>query len=218
MCNRYRTAPREKINFRRILRVPEGYRAGDVYPRGQGAFVRPVGEKLELVPAQWALIPHFAKGPKLAYSTNNCRTETVATAASYRDSWRRGQRCVIPAALFWEPCYESGKNEWWRFARADGESFALAGIWNAWTDRSSGEIFESFTMLTQNADEHPLMRRMHKPDPALPPDQQDKRSIVVIENADIEAWLLGTESDARALIRLPPVEIFNATPELATAG
>lgn len=32
-------------------------------------------------------------------------------------------------------------------------------------------------MLTLNADNHPLMNRMHKPDPKLPPDQQDKRSL-----------------------------------------
>ena len=30
-------------------------------------------------------------------------------------------------------------------------------------------------MLTLNADDHPLMRRMHKPEPKLGPDQQDKQ-------------------------------------------
>ena len=29
-------------------------------------------------------------------------------------------------------------------------------------------------MLTLNADIHPLMNRMHKPDPKLGPDRQDK--------------------------------------------
>lgn len=41
-------------------------------------------------------------------------------------------------------------------------------------------------MLTINADSHPLMRRMHKPDPKLPADQQDKRSVVPIEFADVD--------------------------------
>lgn len=39
-------------------------------------------------------------------------------------------------------------------------------------------------MLTVNADDHPIMSRMHKPDPKLPPDQQDKRSVVAIEQGN----------------------------------
>lgn len=214
MCNRYFQPPKEKINFRRLIAVPEGYQPGDVFPRGRGAFIRTKGEgALELVMGQWALIPPFAKSPKLAYSTNNCRSETVASANTFRDAWRKGQRCAIPATWFWEPCWESGKNEWWRFARADGEAFALAGIWNEWTDRATGEVLESYTMLTQNADVHPLMRRMHKPDPQLPADQQDKRSVVVLEPADLEQWLRGSEADARRLIKLPSDEVFDARPE-----
>jgi len=30
-------------------------------------------------------------------------------------------------------------------------------------------VIESYTLLTLNADHHPVMRRMHKPDPALRP-------------------------------------------------
>ncbi|MDB5826654.1 MAG: hypothetical protein JWQ73_874 [Variovorax sp.] len=43
--------------------------------------------------------------------------------------------------------------------------WALAGLWNVWTNRDTGEAHESYTMLTINADDHALMRRMHKPDP-----------------------------------------------------
>ena len=77
---------------------------------------------------------------------------------------------------FDEPNWETGKNVWWRFRRADGAPWGLAGLWNTWTDKATGEIVESYTMLTLNADAHPLMSRMHKPDPKLGPDQQDKRS------------------------------------------
>lgn len=216
MCNRYFQPPKSHINFRRLLEVPANYQPGDIFPRGRGGFIRPHGiDALELIVGQWALVPPFAKSPKLAYTTNNARSESVATASSYRDAWKNGQRCVIPASAFWEPCWASGRNEWWRFQRADGQPFALAGIYNGWTDRSTGEIVESYSMLTQNADAHPIMRRMHKPDPSLAPDQQDKRSVVILEDADIEEWLLGSEADARELIRLSPVEIFDAQPEPA---
>jgi hypothetical protein len=56
------------------------------------------------------------------------------------------------------------------------------------------------------------MSRMHKPDPKLGPDQQDKRSIVAIEAADWDTWLRGSQADAQALIRLAAVEAFDAGP------
>lgn len=54
------------------------------------------------------------------------------------------------------------------------------------------------------------MRRMHKPDPKLPADQQDKRSVISIEMADVDRWLAGTVKEAAALLQLAPVEVFRA--------
>ena len=113
---------------------------------------------------------------------------------------------------FDEPCWETGKNVWWRFRRKDGAPWGLAGLWNAWTDKETGEIVESYTMLTINADDHPIMSRMHKPDPKLPADQQDKRSVVAIEFADIETWLRGTSEDAAKLVAPPLVGALDAVP------
>jgi hypothetical protein len=67
-------------------------------------------------------------------------------------------------------------------------------------------------MLTMNADAHPLMSRMHKPDPKLGPDQQDKRSVVPIELDDVDHWLYGTIEQAAGLVRLAPVDVFDAGP------
>jgi putative SOS response-associated peptidase YedK len=216
MCNRY-VAP-ASADLERIWHLKSNgmqFPQRDVFPRGQGSFVRASKEpnsSNELVVGQWGLIPWFAKTPKLTYSTNNCRSETAATAASFKQSWQRGQRCLIPAVMFFEPNWETGKNEWWAFKRADGQPWALAGLWNAWTDKDSGEIIESYTMLTMNADDHPIMRRMHKPDPKLAPDKQDKRSVVALETKDIEMWLNGSVEEASSLIRLSDPAIFNAAP------
>ena len=51
-------------------------------------------------------------------------------------------------------------------------------------------------MLTINADSHHLMSRMHKPDPKLPANAQDKRSVVPIEQQDVDQLLAGTIEDA----------------------
>lgn len=158
------------------------------------------------------MIPWFAKAAKLPYSTNNARFEGIEAKASFKQSWARGQRCIIPATTFDEPNWESGKNIWWRFRRADGAPWGLAGLWNIWTDKATGELVESYTLLTLNADAHPLMRRMHKPDPKVGPDEQDKRSVVAIDLPDVDAWLHGTAEQGAMLVRLPPVEHFDAGP------
>ena len=56
------------------------------------------------------------------------------------------------------------------------------------------------------------MSRMHKPDPKLPLDQQDKRSVIPIELQDVDQWLAGTVSEAKDLLKLAAVEVFEAAP------
>ena len=186
-----------------------------VFPRAPGPFIRrrhSTGYEPELVIGQWGLIPWFAKTPKPTLSTNNARAEELAAKATFKDPWKRGQRCIVPAASFDDPNWESGKNQWWQFRRADGDPWGLAGLWNIWTDKDTGEVHESYTMLTLNADHHLLMSRMHKPDPKLPPRQQDKRSVIPIERGDVDQWLVGTIEEAQQLLRLAPVEVFEAGP------
>ena len=67
-------------------------------------------------------------------------------------------------------------------------------------------------MLTLNADEHPLMNRMHRPDLKRSAHMQDKRSVVPIEFEDVDTWLFGTQAEAQKLVKLAPVEAFDAQP------
>ncbi len=188
----------------------------DLYPHASGPFIRAARDSSstarELVVGQWGLIPWFSKERKPKFLTVNARSEELAAKASYKQPWARGQRCIIPAALFIEPNWESGKHVPWRFRRSDGTPWGLAGLWSRWTDPATGEIVESYTMLTLNADAHPLMNRMHKPDPKLGPDQQDKRSVVPIEPEDVDTWLHAPQAEAAQLVRLAPVACFDAGP------
>ncbi len=220
MCNQYAPpSPQRVADHFSTISPAKSYRPG-IGPWGQGPFVRqvtgpePEGHR-EAPIGQWALIADNAKEAKSSarIMTNNARSESLASRPTFRGPWSRGQRCLIPADSFLEPNWESGKNEWWRFRRADGQPWGLAGLWNTWTDPATGELMESYTMLTMNADAHPLMRRMHKPDPKFGPGEQDRRSVVAIESADFDAWLSGSIDDAKAVIRLTPVEVFAAGPD-----
>src|SRR6266478_832575 len=55
----------------------------------------------ELVPLRWGLVPYWAKDPKIGYSTINAGAETVATAASFREAFRR-RRCLAVTDGFYE--------------------------------------------------------------------------------------------------------------------
>ena len=53
----------------------------------------------EAVLMRWGLIPFWAKGVPPKYSTINCTVENLETAATWRDAWKQGQRCVIPCSF-----------------------------------------------------------------------------------------------------------------------
>jgi putative SOS response-associated peptidase YedK len=190
MCTRYVSPEAGDMERAWQIGSRHPWRGGEVYPNYDGSFLRASRDTAdrtrELVVGQWSLIPWFAKERKLKYPTANARSEEMTGKASYKQPWARGQRCIIPAAAFFEPCWETGRHVPWRFTRADDEPWGLAGLWNAWTDPATGEIIESYTMLTINADGHPLMGRMHRPDPTRPPEMQDKRSVVPIELEDVD--------------------------------
>lgn len=218
MCTRY-VSPEEaaidrewRIDRRTPWRGPK-----EIYPGYQAPFIRADRDETEprrqLVVGQWNLIPWFAKAAKLKYSTSNARSEELSDKASYKLPWARGQRCIIPAESFFEPCHEGDKHVPWRFRPAAGGLWGLAGLWNTWTDKSTGEIVESYSMLTINADSHPLMSRMHRRDPKRPPNMQDKRSVIPILGEEVDLWLFGKVNDVMPLLRLYPAEIFDARPE-----
>jgi putative SOS response-associated peptidase YedK len=213
VCNRYQPAPREIITNALGIGVPDiAYRPG-LGPWGIGPFVRSTGGQLECVVGQWALIPPFAQERiNRKIMTNNARSETVATKPVFRQAWARGQRCLIPAMAYDEPCWETGSNVWWRFRRRDGQPWMLAGIWSEWVERDTGEVVPSYTMLTTNCDGHPLLSRMHKPDTKLPDDAQDKRTVIPLLRNDWQTWLTGTPQDAQRLIQVPELALFDAAP------
>lgn len=216
MCTRYISPEAGDIERLWHIGGRQPWRPREMFPRYEGPFIRQARDRSaperELVVGQWALVPWFAKSPKLSYATVNARSEELTAKASFKHPWLRGQRCIIPATAFFEPCWETGKHVPWIFRRADGDPWGLAGIWNTWIDKATGEVVESYSMLTINADAHPLMSRMHKPDPKLPADKQDKRSVVPIEPEDADLWLMAPIEQASALLRLAPVEMFAAAP------
>lgn len=191
MCANYRPSSRETLAA--LPLPPPEFAYGEAYPGSVVPIVTNFAPRL-WVPAAFGLIPSWAKDTKIVRSTYNARAETVGEKPSFRSAWQHGQLCIIPAEVLYEPCYETGKAVRWAIRRADGKPMGIAGLWERKLDET-GEPTWSMTMLTINADYHPLMRRFHKP-------EDEKRTVVILPDDAWGDWLrTKSENTARALLR-----------------
>ena len=129
----------------------------------------------------------------------NARAETVAVLPSYHTAWARGQRCIIPAQWIGEPDWSSGHHVPTMVARADNDLMGIAGIWDRWEDKASGEVVHSFSMLTINADDHPLMSRLRRPG-------VEKRMVVILEESQYRDWLTCSVKEAPGFLKQFPAD------------
>jgi len=144
--------------------------------------------------ARFGLIPAWAKDEKIGRHTYNARTETVSSKPSFRSAWAKGQFALVLVEAFFEPNYETGKAVRWRIEAADQIPFAIAALWDRWIS-PKGESVVSFTMLTINADTHPVMRQFHRP-------ADEKRTPVVISKENYDAWLSSETVEAAKFLSL----------------
>lgn len=149
----------------------------------------------------FGLVPHWARDTKICRSTFNARSETVAEKPSFKTAWSHANFCLIPVQWYYEPKYdENGKHPIrWAIGRSDAEAFCIAGIY--WRPKGEGVTngLPSFSMLTVNATDHPVMKDFHAP-------EDEKRSIVHIPPSEFDAWLTATSELARVMLTLPDSE------------
>jgi putative SOS response-associated peptidase YedK len=105
MCGRYVSPDDAAIEREFNLVHSPGFEVRPSYnvaPTQVMPVVRAVDGVRKLSLMRWGLVPFFAKGIPGPYSTINARIETIETSASFRGPWKRGQRCIVPAAGFYE--------------------------------------------------------------------------------------------------------------------
>lgn len=209
MCANYRPSSRELLQQHFQVAPPDSEFSAEAYPTDMAPLIRRPRAKLSpgdraAALGMFGLVPHWAKEPKkLARSTYNARTETVAEKPSFRNAWKRGQFCIIPVTSIFEPSYETGKAVRWEIGSADGSPLGLAGIWEYKQDGPSGLPLLSFSMLTINADDHPLMKRFHKPN-------DEKRMVVILAHDQYDDWLNCPAREAPAFLQQYPAELLTA--------
>lgn len=179
----------------------------DLWPGYEGFFIRAgssqpacdaAPEHRQVCSGLFGLVPHWAADTRTTRFTYNARSETVASKPSFRDAWRRGQHCIVPADSIFEPDWRSGKAVPACIARADGQPMGIAGLWSSWRS-PGGQVIYSYTMLTINANHHPLMRQFHKP-------QDEKRMVVILPTDAYDDWLRAKPSESMAFMQAFPAD------------
>jgi len=178
--------------------LPNSHWREEAYPTYPAPFIYLDNGKPRCELAQFGLVPHWAADKKkFGLHTYNARSETVHEKPSYRSAWKERRFGLVLVESFYESNWESGKAVRWRIKRSDGQPAALASIWERFVDRETGEILFSFSMLTINADGHEIMKHFHKP-------EDEKRSVVVLDESEYQPWLHADHEQARAMLDLAP--------------
>ena len=178
----------------------------DTWPLGIAPFIRLAepgsGNKLVVDDGIFGLLPHFCVELAQGRRTYNARTETVAKLPSFRESWSKAWRCVIPVEHIYEPCWETGEAVRWQIQGPMATPFGIAGIYRKWRHPDGREVF-TFSMLTVNADGHPVWGRFHRP-------EDEKRMVVILDRSDYAEWLSCPAAEALKFFKqwMGPMEAF----------
>lgn len=171
----------------------------DTWPTGMAPFIRAAepgsGNRPIVEDGIFGLLPAFAKELVYGRKTYNARSETVHQLPSFRESWRNGWRCIVPAEAVYEPYYVAadGKPERWAIFRPGAVPMGIAGIYRKWRHPDGREVF-TFAMLTVNADDHPFYSRFQKPG-------EEKRMPIILHEDEYDEWLSRGVQDAAVFFK-----------------
>ena len=179
---------------------------------GDLAYVITNEQPQELQAFQFGLTPSWAK--KQMYLIN-ARSEGdfnpendvkytgklgIANKPSFRTSIR-SKRCLVIASGYIEGPAKERLNKPFHISRKDREVFTFAGIWDTWVDNNTGEVVNSFSIITTVANAVTLEVGHH-------------RSPVILDKKDEKEWLddrLPLE-EVLGLLKPYPGDDFKAEP------
>jgi putative SOS response-associated peptidase YedK len=127
----------------------------------------------------WGLIPSWSKDKEIRKNTLNARIETIQEKVSFKNYTQN--RCLILADGFyeWQWLDELGKKKQkYLIHLPDNEAFAFAGIYSKWVDKLTGELINTYSILTTEA--KGLMLDIHN---------SKKRMPIILNSSTEKDWL-----------------------------
>jgi putative SOS response-associated peptidase YedK len=115
----------------------------------------------------WGLIPSWAKNIDFRKNTLNAKIETINEKPSFKNI--QNQRCLVLLDAFfeWQWLDPLGKKKQkYCIEMPNAALFALAGLWSTWTDPFTDTIWNTYTILTTEANEQ--MSQIHNSKKRMP--------------------------------------------------
>lgn len=158
----------------------------------------------EIQSYRWGLIPFWVKDEKQADEikrmTLNARADTIFSKPSFREPIR-SKRCIVPSTGYFEWRHEGTRKIPYYIYVKDESVFSMAGVYDSWMDKATGEVTNTFSIITTEA--NPLTDYIHNTKHRMP---------AILSKADEERWLdpkLG-KSDIEQLLFPFPADRMDA--------
>jgi putative SOS response-associated peptidase YedK len=132
----------------------------------------------EIVPAHWEFIPFWVKtmdevkaARKQGIPWLNATSERLLESKMFRDAALK-RRCLVLATHFyeWRGYKPEGEKKELKYPylieAADERPLFMAGIWQPWVDKATGEVMDTFAIVTTKANS--LMEQIHNSKKRMP--------------------------------------------------
>lgn len=119
------------------------------------------------VSARLGLVPGWARDGGGRAPAVNARCETIATNGMFRKAYA-SRRCLVPVDGYfeWQKLDATGKKKQpYRHRMKLGDSFAMAGIWEEYADKETGEVIRTLAIAT--CEPNALMATIHDRMPVI---------------------------------------------------
>lgn len=151
-----------------------------------------ITESDEIQVFNWGLIPFWTKDEKNAEEikrmTLNARADTIFEKPSFREPIMK-KRCIIPSTGYFEWRHEGKKKIPYFIFLKDEPIFSMAGIYDSWLDKKTGEVKQTFSIITTDA--NPLTDYIHNTKHRMPAILSKEE-----ENRWLDSSLSKTEIDS----------------------
>ncbi|BDU25156.1 SOS response-associated peptidase [Flavobacterium sp. GSB-24] len=127
----------------------------------------------------WGLVPSWAKDVEFRKNTLNARIETIDEKPSFKNITQN--RCLIIASAYYEWHWNDEKGtskDKYQINSQDDEIFTFAGLYSSWENPLTGEIKNTYTMVTTKANK--IMSYVHNHKYRMP---------IMLRSHDESAWL-----------------------------
>jgi len=130
---------------------------------------------------QWGLIPSWVKdegyAEKIRLGTFNAKAETITEKSSFKIPVRT-KRCLVMCSGFFEWQTVNNKKYPYYIQLKNNQVMTFAGIFDNWQNKSTGEIHNTFSIITTSANQ--LLEKVHN---------VRKRMPVILKQGEEKLWL-----------------------------